>query len=163
MTGQDVREWRRIRAWALHQEGWTGKAIAAALAVSAGAVSGWLKRARTGGGEALRRRPAPGPTPKLTVEQRAALPELLAHGAESYGFFGDVWTTKRVAAVIQRVFGIRYHPAHVSRLVRHGGLSLQQPMRRATQRDEAAIAAWPAERWPALQAKPPRRSGLSCS
>jgi transposase len=27
--GQDLREWRRIRAWELHQEGWTGKATAA--------------------------------------------------------------------------------------------------------------------------------------
>lgn len=163
MSGQDVREWRRIRAWDLHQEGWSGKDIAEALKVSAGAVSGWLKRAREGGAEALRRRPAPGPTPKLAAERRAALPTLLARGAEAYGFVGDVWTTKRVAAVIKRAFGVSYHPAHVSRLVRQGGLSLQKPIVRATQRDEEAIRVWREETWPALQAKPSPRSAPSCS
>jgi transposase len=163
LAGQDIREWRRMRAWELHTEGWSGKDIAAALKVSTGAVSGWLKRARTAGVEALRRRPAPGPMPKLTAEQRAQLPDLLAKGAEAYGFIGDVWTTKRVAVVIKREFGVRYHPAHISRLVRREGLSLQKPIRRATQRNEAAIAAWQAERWPALQAKPGPKSAPSSS
>jgi transposase len=162
-SGQDVREWRRMRAWELHQEGWRGTDIAQALKVSTAAVSGWLKRARAGGIAALRRHPAPGPTPKLTGEQRARLPDLLAQGAEAYGFVGDVWTTKRVAVVIQRTFGISYHPAHVSRLVRQQGLSLQKPLRRASQRDEAQIGAWPAEHWPALQAKPRRRGAPSSS
>lgn len=75
-----MREWRRIRAWELHQEGWRGKDSAAAK-VSRAAVSGWLKRARAGGVAALRRHPAPGPTPKLTADQRAQLPALLAEGA----------------------------------------------------------------------------------
>jgi len=83
----------------------------------------------------------------------------LAHGAEAYGFLGDVWTTKRVAALIQQEFGIRYHPAHVSRLLREIGWSVQKPIRRATQRDEAAIARWTTERWPALFAKP-KASGV---
>ncbi len=156
-SGQDIREWRRLRAWELHEGGWRGKDIAAALKVSAGAVSGWLKRGRAGGVEALRRHPAPGPTPKLTDAQRARLPELLVKGAEAYGFLGAVWTTKRVAAVIQREFGVRYHPAHISRLLRQEGLSVQKPIRRASQREEAKIAAWRDETWPALQAKPTRR------
>lgn len=160
---QDVREWRRVRAWELHQEGWTGRAIAVALKVSEGAVSGWLKRARAGGVAALRRHPAPGATPKLTAQQRARLPDLLAKGAEAYGFVGAVWTTKRVVVVIQRTFGVRYHPAHVSRLLRREGLSLQKPRTRATQRNEAQVAAWQAERWPALLAKPRRRAARSSS
>ena len=162
-SGQDVREWRRMRAWELHEEGWSGKDIAAVLKVSRAAVSGWLKRARLDGIEALQRHPAPGPTPKLTAEQRARLPALLAKGAEAYGFIGDLWTTKRVAVVIKRVLGVSYHPAHVSRLLRQEGLSLQKPVRRASQRDEAAIAAWRNETWPALQAKPRPRSAPSSS
>lgn len=157
----DIREWRRLRAWELHQEGWRGTEIADALKVSAAAVSGWLKRARAGGAEALRRHPAAGPTPRLTASQRAQLPTVLAKGAESYGFVGDVWTTRRVAVVIQRTFGVRYHPAHVSRLLRKERLSLQKPMLRATQRDESQIAAWQADRWPALQAKPAPKTARS--
>ncbi len=96
----------------------------------------------------------PGPASKLTPEQKAQLPALLEQGAEAYGFLGDVWTTKRVALLIKEVFGVRYHPAHMSRLLREIGWSVQKPIRRATQRDEQAIAAWFAERWPALQATP---------
>ena len=151
---QQVNEWRRLRAWDLHQQGWTGKAIAEALGVTQGAVSQWLKRAREQGPAALHHRLPPGPTPKLTAEQRAQLPALLVYGAEAYGFLGEVWTTPRVATVIEREFGVRYHPAHVSRLLRQLGWSVQKPRVRATQRDEAAIARWQTERWPALQAKP---------
>jgi transposase len=160
---RDWREGRRLRALALHEEGWLGKEIAEALGVTAGAISQWLARARAGGREALRTHPPPGPTPKLTAEQRAQLPDLLAKGAESYTFVGDVWTTKRVAVVIQRVFGVRYHPAHVSRLLRQESLSVQKPILRATKRNEAQIAAWQAERWPALLAKPRKRTARSSS
>ena len=151
---QQVNEWRRLRAWSLHRAGWTGRAIAQALGVTEGAVSQWLKRAREHGPAALYHRLPPGPTPKLTAAQRAQLPALLAHGAETYGFLGAVWTTKRVATVIRREFGITYHPAHVSRLLRQIGWSVQKPTPRATQRDEAAIEEWLTVRWPVLQAKP---------
>ncbi len=158
---RDWREGRRFRALELHEAGWIGERIAEALGVTAGAVSQWLARARAGGREALRTQPPPGPIPKLTAEQRAALPELLAKGAEAYDFVGDVWTAKRVAVVINREFGVRYHPAHLSRLLRQQGLSVQKPVVRATQRNEAAVAAWQAERWAALEVKPRLRSARS--
>jgi transposase len=90
----------------------------------------------------------------LTTEQLAQLPTLLARGAEAFGFLGEVWTAKRVAAVIRDEFHVRYHPDHVGRLLRTAGWSPQKPIRRATQRDEAAIERWITEQWPALQAKP---------
>jgi transposase len=153
----DWKEGRRLRALALYQAGWKAIRIAEALGVTRGAVSQWLKAARLGGREALRHRPLPGKQPKLTAAQRARLPDLLARGAEAYGFIGDVWTTTRVADVIRREFGARYHPAHVSRILRAIRWTVQKPKRRATQRDEAAIAAWREERWPSLQAKPRRK------
>jgi transposase len=151
---QQLNEWRRLRAWALHQEGWSGRVIAQALNVTPGAVSQWLKRAREGGAQALVHRLPPGPSSKLTAAQKAALVRLLEQGAEAHGFLGDVWTTKRVATLIQRAFGIRYHPASMSRLLRELGWSVQKPIRRATQRNDAAISEWWSERWPALLAKP---------
>jgi transposase len=157
----DWREGRRLRAWELKRQGWTQHAIAGALGVTPGAVSQWVTRAKAGGVEALRRRPAPGPTPKLTAEQRAQLPALLARGAEAFGFRGEVWSGGRVATVIKRAFGVRYHPNHVGKLLRAAGWSAQRPIRRATQRDEAAIAAWHAERWPALKKGPTRKGGRS--
>ncbi|MDP6519113.1 MAG: winged helix-turn-helix domain-containing protein [Planctomycetota bacterium] len=60
------------------------------------------------------------------------------------------------------MFGVRYHPAHVSRLLRTLGWSPQKPIQRATQRDEAAIATWYAERWPAIKKRRPGKDGPSC-
>jgi transposase len=141
----------------LAQQGWTQSAIGGALGVTQGAVSQWLKRARAAGPAALRRRPAPGAPPKLTAAQRARVPALLARGPEAFGFRGDVWTAPRIAAVLETHFGVRYHPAHVSRLMRARGWSPQRPLQRATQRDEDAIARWYAERWPRLKkGRPPK-------
>lgn len=147
------REGRRQRAWELKEQGWKQQDIAAALGVTAGAVSQWLKRAREHGVEALRRHPAPGRQPRLTAEQLAQLPALVERGPEAYGFRGQVWTCKRVAEVIRRTFGVTYHPAHVSRLLHAVRHSVQQPRTRAAQRNAAAIQAWWQERWPALEKK----------
>ena len=157
----DLREWRRFRAWELAQQGWKQRSIATALGVTEGAVSQWLKKAREGGTESLRRRVAPGPPHRLTPEQRAQLPALLAKGAEAYGFRGAVWTARRVTALIYREFGVRYHPSHVNRLVRALGLSVQRPEVKAAQRDPARVDAWFAERWPALEKKPTMRAARS--
>jgi transposase len=152
---QDWREGRRLRAWELRQQGWTQRLIAAALGVTPGAVSQWMRRGREGGVAGLRRRIAPGPQPKLTAEQVAHLPTLLAQGTKAWGFEDEVWTTRRIAVVIAHAFGVRYHPAHVGRLLRAIGWSPQKPITRATQRNEAAIAAWYAQRWPVLKKGPP--------
>jgi transposase len=133
----DGREWRRQRAWELYQAGWWQKDIAAALGVSRAAVCQWLKCAREEGVAALRSRPHRGGPAKLTREQRAQIPALLARGAEAHAFRGEVWTAKRIAEVIWRSFGVRYHPDHVSRLLRQAGWSRQRPIQRATQRDAA--------------------------
>jgi transposase len=150
----DWREGRRLRAWELKQEGWNQQKIADALGVSKGALSQWIKRGREEGLDGLRRRIAPGAIPRLSAQQRASLAELLARGAPAHGFRGDVWTCQRVAEVIHREFGVSYHPAHVSRLLKKLRLSLQKPERRANQRDEEAIERWKEERWPELKRGP---------
>src|SRR5215831_3863373 len=87
-VGQDWREWRRLRAWELKQQGWRQRAIARALGVTEGAVSRSVSRGRQGGSAALRHRPPPGPSSRLTLEQVTELPVLLARGAEAFGFPG---------------------------------------------------------------------------
>ena len=147
----DWREGRRLRAYELKQQGWKQKEIADALGVTEGAVSQWMKRAREEGVEGLRHKPPPGATPRLSEQERTKVPELLAQGAEAYGFRGNVWTCERVAIVIRKEFGVSYHPAHVSRLLKALRQSLQKPQRRANQRDEEAIERWKEKRWPSLK------------
>jgi transposase len=147
----DWREWRRLRALHLKQPGWYQRDIAEALGVSEEAVSRWLARARAGGPQALRSRTAPGRPPKLSPAQRRLIPEFLWHGAEAYGFRGEVWTCARVARVIEAEFGVRYHKDHVGRLLKELRWTPQVPIRRALQRDEEAIERWRDEVWPELR------------
>jgi transposase len=147
----DWREGRRLRAFELKQQGWKQTQIAEALGVTEGAVSQWMKRAREKGVQALRHKPPPGATPRLSEDERARLPELLALGAQAHGFRGEVWTCQRVALVIRREFGVSYHPSHVSRLLKALRQSLQKPKRWANQRDEEAIDNWKQKKWPSLK------------
>jgi transposase len=150
----DAKEFRRLRAWELFQSGWKQADIARALGVTSGAVSQWVKRAREGGTPALQKGAVGGSQPRLTPEQHQQLERLLRQGAEAFGFRGNVWTQARVAAVIEREFGIKYHPFHMYRVLRRIGWSQQKPERRAQQRKEAAIDEWQKERWPALKQTP---------
>src|SRR5919202_5686791 len=93
-VGTDWREWRRLRAWQLKQQGWRQRDIAAALGVTEGAVSQWVSRGRQGGVASLRHQPPPGPSSRLTPEQVAELPVLLARGEEGIGFLGEVWEAR---------------------------------------------------------------------
>ena len=98
----DWRECRRLRAWELKQEGWRQQDIARALGVSKGAVSQWMKRAKQEGVEGLKHKPPPGAQARLSEDERAKIPELLARGAPAHGFRGEVWTCARVAEVIRK-------------------------------------------------------------
>src|SRR3954451_11868605 len=156
----DWREWRRMRALELKRQGWKQRDIAAALGVTEGAVSQWLAAARHGGRDALTSRTdRRGVAPKLTPEQRRLIPEFLWHGAEAYGFRGEVWTRARIALVIREELGVRYHKGHVGKLLKQLGCTPQMPIRRAIQRDERAIVRWRAEVLPGLlrQARRERR------
>ena len=61
--------------------------------------------------------------------------------------------------MIRKEFGVSYHPAHVSRLLKALRQSLQKPQRRAEQRDEEAIEHWKAKRCPSLKKGHSRRVG----
>jgi transposase len=155
---QDWREARRLRGWELHQQGWSQSQIAAALGVTQSAVSRWIARGTHGSINALRTKKARGAMPRLSEAHRARLLELLAAGAEAYGFVGEVWTQRRIATLIKREFGVSYHRDHIGRLLRQLRWSVQKPMERATQRNDAAIERWREETWPALKKRLPPKA-----
>jgi transposase len=125
--------------------------IAEALGVTEAAVSQWLKIGREGGTDALRSKPRPGPAARLSTSQVKCLLTLLERGATNFGFVGDLWTCARIAWVIEHEFGVRYHPANVSRLLHQEDWSCQKPVLQASQRNEAEIATWLAHGWPELK------------
>jgi len=95
LKGKGVREVRRL------------------IGVSPSSVSRWEQQLKQGGLDALRAKPHPGRSPKLTVEQKKELGGILLKGARAAGFPTDLWTLKRVDQVIAREFGVTYHPGYM--------------------------------------------------
>ena len=111
----------------------------------------WREAFRKGGEEALNAKPAPGRPSLLSQRQKVALSRVLLKGAVSCGYPTDLWTTRRVADVIRKRFGVRYHPNHMWRLLESLGWSCQKPEKRARERDEEAIARWKRYQWPHIK------------
>jgi transposase len=102
--------------------------------------------------QALRAAGRAGRLPRLDADQLARVEQALLRGATANGFRSELWTLPRVAAVIEGVTGVAYHPGHVWRILRQQlGWSRQRPARRAVERDDAAIEAWVKQRWPQLK------------
>ena len=149
-----VLEQRRRRVVALLRQNLSLHEIARRIGCHASSVLRWRNALRSGGVEALKPKPAPGRPPKLTVRQKAKLLKLLTQGAMAHGYRTELWTTQRVATLIERRLGVTYHRNHVGKLLHQLGWSHQKPERRAVERDEAAIAAWKGTVWPAVKKTP---------
>lgn len=68
--------------------------------------------------KSLARRRVTGPRPpKLLAVQRRRLVRLLLKGSIAHGYRTNLWTTARIAEVIEREFGVTYHRDHVGRLM----------------------------------------------
>jgi len=150
----EVLEARRHRALRLLDRGRSLNEVARLLECAPSSVMRWRDARDVGGAEALRVRFSPGRPPKLERRQRQRLVRLLLQGAMAQGFSTELWTTARVAQLIRREFGVRYHRAHVGRLLHGLGWSVQKPERRALERDEARIEQWKRETWPRIKKKP---------
>lgn len=157
----EALEVRRRIAGELLLKGRRVREVARLVGAAPSSVSRWKKALEQGGMEALRAKPHPGRAARLTLQQKQELQEILKKGAPQSGFPTDLWTLGRVAQVIERQFGVKYHPGHVWHLLREMGFSAQKPERRARERDEMAIAHWRQEEWARIKKKPAKRSGLS--
>jgi transposase len=144
-------EERRLEAARMFAHGATQAEVARTFGVSPQAASIWYRRWRQGGEPALRGAGRAGRRPRLSQAELEAVDQALRKGPEAFGFDTDLWTLARVAAVIERLTGVGYHPGHVWRLLRGLGWSLQRPARRAAERDEAEIARWRAQEWPRIK------------
>jgi transposase len=148
------KEQRRLHALELKRRGWKQKDIAMGLNVGRSAVSQWLCMANEQGRKGLYARPHTGRPPALTDAEKGWIPDFLSHGAEAYGFRGDVWTCARVGKVIEMEFGVSYHKGHIARLLKELKWTPPQPIERATQRDESEIARWRRNVWREMKKKP---------
>jgi transposase len=139
--------------WLLHC-GLTRVLAADIAGVGRATVERYAAAYRDGGLDGLRRWGVTGSTPRLTDDQIRELGVLLAEGAVAHGWVNNLWTAARVAEVIQKRFGVEYHSlSHVSAILRERlNWSCQRPRHHHKDRDDAAIALWVKEEFPAIAA-----------
>lgn len=159
----ELLQYRRRQALELLDEGRSLNEVARIIGCEASSVMRWRDARAEGGEEALKVRFSPGRPPKLSAKQKRKLEEMLLAGPLAHGYRTDLWTTARIAEVIERVFGVTYHRDHVGRLLHQMGWSHQKPERRAAERNQAEIDRWLAEDWPKVKKTPAGWAPISSS
>jgi len=144
-------EVRRQIAGRMLSQGYSVAEVASAVGASEPSVRRWRIAMRNGGLKALRAKPQRGKRPQLDATQHRELVEILLAGPRAAGFANELWTCPRVAQVIQRRFGVRYHASHVWKLLRKLGWSCQKPEQRAREQDEEAVRRWRKCDWPRIK------------
>lgn len=147
-------EKRRHRAAKYFDNGLTNAEAARRLKASRQSVGRWRAAWNKGGKPALKSKGVAGRKSRLSSSQTQKLITALEAGPLAAGHVTNLWTLPRVAAVVQKLCGQRYHPGHCWHLLRKLGFSCQRPTRRALERDDQKIAGWKRSTWPALKKKP---------
>ena len=141
-------EERRLAAVQLLRTGrMTQAEIARELGVSRASVTRWKQRLAEAGRRGLRRRTPAGRASRLTATQWRQLGRILDRGARAAGFDTERWTVRRVAATVERTFGVQYHFRSLGRALRAQGFSPPQPIARARARDDELVEAWLRRDW----------------
>ena len=156
-------ERRRQLAVARVAEGYSQQEVAAFLGVHRGTVSRWVCTARERGTDALAAKPTPGRPRKLSARQEKAVLGWVTKRPTSFGFATDLWTSRRLAALIEQRWGIHFNSNYLVEWLHAREQSPQKPAQPAKERNEAAVARWRDEDWPRLQKKHEKKKRTSCS
>jgi transposase len=147
-------EARRRRAAKLFQERKPLAEVARFVGASLSSVKRWKRAWSEGGVAALAAKPHPGPTPKLSLDQKQELVTILKDGPNAAGYRTDLWTCARVSEVVRKKFRVSYHADHVGRILHDLGFSPQKPQQVAREQDAAAVERWRNKDWPRIKKKP---------
>lgn len=150
----DSLEARRMKAAKLLEQGIREAEVARRLGVHRQSVNRWARQLAESGKQGLKKAGRAGRKPRLTGDDLEKIRTGLKRGPEALGYETGLWTTWRVADLIERECGVKYHPGHVWKVLRDLGWSCQRPTGRALERNEAVIRKWKEERWPELKKKP---------
>ena len=114
-------EARRRQAAKMLSKGKGIREVARRVGAAPSSVKRWKDAMQKGGANALKAKPHTGRPARLSGQQRQHLLRILHKGPQAANLRTDQWTCGRVGTVIRRLFGVRYHPDHVSRILRSLG------------------------------------------
>ena len=111
---------------------------------------------------ALKAKPTPGRPRKLSARQDKAVLGWLGKSPKRFGFADELWTSRRLASLIEERFGVHFNANYLVEWLTLRGFSAQTPVKKALERNEPAITQWMGQEWPRLGKKPKRRERISC-
>ncbi len=149
---------RRLRAGRMLLAGKGCTQVAAAVGVARQTVYTWKALLDAGGIDALRGVPERGRPARLDAAQLASVRTAILQSPTEHGFGTELWTLKRVGAVIERMHSVRFGQTQVWRILGSLGFSPQKPEKRAIERNEDAVRHWKRRNWPALKKKPSEKA-----
>ena len=144
---------KRVRAARMLQAGKGCAEVGLAVGVARQTVYTWKRLLDEGGIDALRAVPEPGRPAQLDAAQLAAVRAVVLQSPTEHGFGTELWTLKRVGAVIERMHGVRFGQTQIWRILGSLGFSPQKPEKRAIERNDDAVRHWRRRTWPALKKK----------
>ncbi len=147
----DVLEKRRFAAMRLVDHGLSQSETARRVKVARQTVARWVRDRRERGSAGLQKAGRAGRKPRLGDRERKRLEERLLQGPERLGYETPLWTCPRVADLIEREFGVRYHPGHVWKVLVSLGWTPQRPTSKAREPNEQQIQTWRKKVWPGIK------------
>jgi len=156
-------ERRRLEAAKLLRQGVPQAEVARQVGVHRQSVSRWERQLQQAGVRGLKKAGRAGRRPRLRPEDLRRIEKGLKRGPEALGYQTGLWTSWRVAHLIEHECGVKYHPSQAWRILRQLGWSCQRPVGRALERDEDKIQRWKQQRWPEIKKKPKKRGEPSSS
>ena len=133
------------------------KDVAESVGVSPQAVSGWIKKYKSGDFAALKARkrgPEVGQTRRLTSKQEDHLQKLITDKApDQLKLSYALWTRKAVMELIKQETGIAMPIRTVGEYLRRWGFTPQKPVKRAYEQNPNAVQQWLDEEYPAIHAR----------
>jgi transposase len=145
---------KRVKAGRMLLAGKGCAEVALAVGVARQTVYTWKRLLDEGGIDALRGVPERGRPAQLDAQQLASVRAALLQSPTEHGFGTELWTLKRVGALIERLHGVRFGQTNVWRILGSLGFSPQKPDKRAIERNEDAVRSWKRSTWPSLKKKP---------
>ena len=95
-------------------EGSSQAEVARFLGVNVRTVRRWVAGYRRDGDAGLDGSPHQGPVPKLSPEQERIVLGWFRKSPTEFGFPTELWTAPRVAQLIERTFGVKFHPRYLN-------------------------------------------------
>ena len=112
----------------------------------------WLRKHKKKGKNALLMRKASGPKPKLSGKQCEQVRRwIIGKDPRQFGFDFGLWTRQIVAELIEEKLGVTLKLTAVGRLLARLNITPQKPLRRAYERDPAAVETWLKQTYPRLR------------